>query len=68
MEKRVERKYWKRKAKYKDRQACFRKKRVIGRSVMIQDVNHKHKSEERETPKINNAEMQIDILRKKLNY
>lgn len=62
MEKRVERKHWKRKAKYKDRQACFRKKRVIGRSVMIQTVDHKHKSEERETPKINNAEIQIDIL------
>ncbi len=35
---------------------------------MIQNVNHKHKSEERETPKINNAEMQIDILRKNVNY
>ncbi len=48
--------------KYKDRQAYFSKKRVIGRSVMMQTVDHKHKSEERETPKINNAEMQIDII------
>ncbi len=29
---------------------------------MIHTVDHKHKSEERETPKINNAEIQIDII------
>lgn len=44
------------------RQTSMFQKEKSYRSVMIHTVDHKHKSEERETPTINNAEKQIDII------